>query len=72
MATMNGARALGMRGRIGEISPDSFADVIAIPFSEKFSAIYEAVIAHQGDVNASIIDGEWVRGANVRQTEAVA
>lgn len=72
MATINGARALGMKGRIGELSPGSFADVITIPFSEKFSAIYDAVIAHKGDVAASVIDGEWVRGPHVRQAEAVS
>jgi cytosine/adenosine deaminase-related metal-dependent hydrolase len=69
MATVNGARALGMRGQVGELSPDSLADVIAIPFSGKLSGIHEAVIAHKGDVSSSMIDGQWVRGAQVRQVE---
>jgi cytosine/adenosine deaminase-related metal-dependent hydrolase len=70
MTTVNGARALGEKGRIGELSPGSFADVIAIPFSGMLSGIHEAVMAHKGDVTCSIIDGEWVRGNRVSQKEA--
>jgi len=69
MATVNGARALGMQGRIGELSPGSFADMIAIPFSGRFSAIHDAVIAHKDAVSSSMIDGKWVHGDHVRQTE---
>ena len=71
MATVNGARALGMTGRIGELSPAAFADVIAIPFAGKFSSIYDAVLEHKGDVSYSMIDGQWVRGAHVSQRELV-
>jgi cytosine/adenosine deaminase-related metal-dependent hydrolase len=70
MATVNGARALGMGGRIGELSPGSFADLIAIPFSGKLSGIHDAVLAHKGDVTTSMIDGQWMRGDHVSQTEA--
>lgn len=69
MATVNGARALGMRGQVGELSPGSLADVIAIPFSGKLSGVHEAVIAHKGDVSNSMIDGQWVRGEQVRHVE---
>jgi cytosine/adenosine deaminase-related metal-dependent hydrolase len=69
MATVDGAKALGMRGQVGELSPGSLADVIAIPFSSKMSAIHEAVIAHKGDVSSSMIDGQWVRGTPVSQLE---
>jgi cytosine/adenosine deaminase-related metal-dependent hydrolase len=69
MATVNGARALGMGSRIGELSPGSFADLIAIPFSGKLSGIHDAVIAHKGDANSSMIDGKWVRGDYASQTE---
>jgi cytosine/adenosine deaminase-related metal-dependent hydrolase len=71
MATVNGARALGMKGRVGELSPDSCADLITIPFSGKLSVLHDAVLAHKGEVAGSMIDGEWVRGERVSQ-KAVA
>ena len=60
MATLNGARALGWRGQIGELRPDAFADLIAIPGSGKHEEIYETVLAHDGPVLVSMIDGRWV------------
>jgi cytosine/adenosine deaminase-related metal-dependent hydrolase len=59
MATVNGARALGMGGQIGELSPGVFADLIAIPGASKNEDIYETVLAHAGPVSASMIDGRW-------------
>ncbi len=59
MATVNGARALGMRGQVGEISAGTFADVIAVPFSGKLASAQEAIVNHHGDVAASLIDGHW-------------
>ena len=59
MATINGARALGMAGQAGEISERSLADLIAIPFNGKTKAAQEAAVDHRGDVVASLIDGEW-------------
>jgi len=60
MATLNGARALGMSGQIGELAGDAFADLIAIPDDGKSRDIHETVIAHAGPVSASMIDGRWV------------
>ena len=45
MATVNGARALGLAGQVGELSENAFADLIAIPFDGKIADIYEAVLA---------------------------
>jgi aminodeoxyfutalosine deaminase len=59
MATINGARALGRIGQIGELSKGAFADLIAIPFSRKLADIHENVLNHQGDVAASMINGQW-------------
>jgi cytosine/adenosine deaminase-related metal-dependent hydrolase len=59
MATMNGARALGMAGQCGEISEKALADVIAIPFGGAVEDAAEAAVHHQGNVSASLIDGEW-------------
>ena len=59
MATINGARALGMAGQAGELSENAFADLIAIPFAGKSEDIYEAVLHHASTVSASMIDGQW-------------
>jgi cytosine/adenosine deaminase-related metal-dependent hydrolase len=59
MATVNGARALGMAGQAGELSENASADLIAIPFDGKIPDVYEAVLAHTDAVNASMIDGRW-------------
>jgi cytosine/adenosine deaminase-related metal-dependent hydrolase len=62
MATVNGARALGMAGQIGELSPNAFADLITVPFSGKTSESWAALVHHRGDVAASMIDGQWAVG----------
>ncbi len=59
MATVNGARALGLTGKIGELSKNSFADLIALPCPEKLKDVYESVIHHPGNVTASMIEGRW-------------
>ncbi len=60
MATLNGARALGMQKQIGELTANAFADLIALPFSCKISEAHEAVLQHKGEVSASMVDGSWV------------
>lgn len=59
MATINSAQALGMQGLLGELSPDAFADMIALPFAGKSNDAWDAVVHHRGDVAASMIDGAW-------------
>jgi cytosine/adenosine deaminase-related metal-dependent hydrolase len=59
MATVNGAKALGKAGQIGELSENAFADLIAIPFAGKNADICEAVVHHASTVSASMIDGQW-------------
>jgi cytosine/adenosine deaminase-related metal-dependent hydrolase len=59
MATLNGARALGLAGKIGELSPNAFADLIALPCPEKLKSIHDSVVHHQGSVVASMIGGRW-------------
>ena len=60
MATINGASALGLTGKIGELSPRAQADLIAIPFPGEKSRIHEAVVGHAGPISASMIEGRWV------------
>lgn len=59
MATVNGARAIGQQGKLGELRRDAFADIIALPFSGGLGELSSAVIHHIGDVAASLIEGEW-------------
>jgi cytosine/adenosine deaminase-related metal-dependent hydrolase len=58
MATVNGARALGLAGKIGELAPNTLADLIAIPAAGQ-AGPWESVLAHTGPVTASLINGRW-------------
>ncbi len=59
MATLNGARALGLTGKAGVLAAGAWADLIAVPFSGGPSEVADAVVHHQGEVAASLIAGEW-------------
>lgn len=59
LATLNGAQALGLAGRLGEISQGAFADLITIPCREKLADVLEAVLHHRGEVSASMVNGSW-------------
>jgi len=56
-ATVHGARALGLEGQIGELSPGAHADFFAIPFRGGVSEAAHAVVAHEGPVPVVIIGG---------------
>jgi cytosine/adenosine deaminase-related metal-dependent hydrolase len=60
MATVNGARALGLAGKVGELTKGAFADVIALPYAGKTARAHEAILAHTGNIAASMIDGRWI------------
>lgn len=47
MVTLHPAEALGMKGRLGELSVGAFADMIAIPFSGKKREVIEAVVQNK-------------------------
>ena len=59
MATINGARALGLQKLVGELARNAWADLIAVPFAGNVSQVYDAAVHHQGNVAASMIDGHW-------------
>ena len=48
LVTVNGARALGLQGRIGELSANAFADLIALPFAGRPAKVYDAILHHAG------------------------
>ena len=59
MATVNSARALGLRGRVGQLSKGAFADLIALPWAGEPRHLTDAVLEHRGPVSASLINGKW-------------
>lgn len=59
MATCNGARALGLAGRAGEIAPHAFADLIAIPFAGRLEDAEAAAVHHREGIVTSMIGGQW-------------
>jgi aminodeoxyfutalosine deaminase len=59
MATVNGARALGLGGQAGELVEGGLADLIALPFTGEIGDVYEGILQHTGEVAASMIDGQW-------------
>ncbi len=59
MATVNGARALGLAGEVGELAPQCQADLIALPWRGALVDAPEAVVHHRGGVIASLIGGRW-------------
>ncbi|HUE36088.1 MAG TPA: amidohydrolase family protein [Candidatus Acidoferrum sp.] len=65
MATANGARALGLHGKIGELSENAFADLIAIPYAGNTSNAEAAVVNFSGPLRASMIGGHWFVGGEV-------
>jgi len=58
MATVNGAKAFGLAGKIGELSSGAIADMIALPFSGKVKDVPETVLQTK-QVSASLIEGRW-------------
>ncbi len=60
MATINGANALGLRREVGELSPNAFADLIAIACKGNAAESFEHVVHHSGSLSASMIDGQWI------------
>lgn len=66
MATRNGARALGLQGRMGQLSPGMLADIIVVDFLKPhLTPLYEPAshlvyAAGRADVRHSVIHGRVV------------
>jgi cytosine/adenosine deaminase-related metal-dependent hydrolase len=60
LATVNGARALGKTGELGELSPHSRADMVALPYSGGVRGVWGAIVRHHGPVPGVMIGGRWV------------
>jgi cytosine/adenosine deaminase-related metal-dependent hydrolase len=59
MVTLNPARALGFAGKLGEIRPGAFADLIALPVGRSSENVCASIVNHTGNVSASMINGSW-------------
>jgi cytosine/adenosine deaminase-related metal-dependent hydrolase len=59
MSTMNGGRALGRAGELGELRRGAYADMIVVPTRGRRSELFESLIHHEGAVSASMIGGCW-------------
>lgn len=60
MATLNPARALGLEGLAGEISPGSWADLVALPCNCPVPEAEEEIINFSGKPSAVMVSGQWV------------
>ncbi len=60
LATISGAKALGLEGQIGAIARNFSADLISIPFKGRMQDACDAAVHYRGDVAASMIAGDWV------------
>jgi len=60
MATINPARALGLEGLAGEISPGSWADLVALPCAGPVAETEEEIINFTGKPSGVMVSGEWV------------
>jgi aminodeoxyfutalosine deaminase len=60
MVTVNGAHALGQGASLGKISPGFRADLIAIPFAESKSDIFDSIAAFDQTVPWMMVNGEIV------------
>jgi cytosine/adenosine deaminase-related metal-dependent hydrolase len=59
MATRQAALALGLEGKVGELAPGAFADIIALPISENAGNVFDSILNFSAEVDASMIDGDW-------------
>ncbi|MEI6070623.1 MAG: amidohydrolase family protein [Verrucomicrobiae bacterium] len=59
--TRNPARAIGLPGRLGEISCGAAADLIALPYSGSLSGAAEAITNHTGRVEWVMVGGKLAK-----------
>ncbi len=60
MVTLNPARALGLEGLAGEISPGSWADLVALPCICPAAEAEEEIVNFSGKPSGVMISGQWV------------
>ncbi len=83
MATVNGARALGLEAGAGRLAPGAPADFIAVdtggapgkgPQRATFSALFDSLLSPRASVLMTVVDGEtlYIRGESSRERAGVS
>ena len=57
MVTRNAAVAIGMAGKLGELTPRAEADLIALPYAGAADVVLDAVVHHSGSVDWMCVAG---------------
>jgi imidazolonepropionase-like amidohydrolase len=57
MVTRRPARAIGLGGKLGEITPGAHADLIAVPFNGPVSDVLAAVVENWTPIAWTMVDG---------------
>jgi cytosine/adenosine deaminase-related metal-dependent hydrolase len=57
MVTRRPARAIGLPGKLGELSPGAHADLIAVPFEGGSAEALEAVVENRSPIEWSLVEG---------------
>lgn len=60
MATVCGARALGLEGEVGELRPGTAADLIVLPYIGGSEGVHDYITHYEDIVEGSMIGGRWV------------
>lgn len=58
LVTRQPAAALGLRGRLGELTPGALADLVAVPYSGGTADVLEGVIANRAAVPWGMVNGQ--------------
>ncbi len=61
MATANAARALNREGKLGTLSPDAIADLIALPVQDAAASPWEMAVFAETPVRLMMVGGKVVR-----------
>ncbi len=64
MMTVNGARALGLSGRAGELKPGADSDLIVVPAAGAAAGAVAALVHDEAPLAAVMIGGAWVVGGD--------
>ena len=61
MVTLHPAKAIGLGGKLGEISAGAAADLIALPHVGSLKNLPEAILNHRGQLDWTLVAGKRIR-----------